>query len=115
MDKRSEQRIPRNVRFFVHVHDCQDEPDMVGMSVACEAVDFSLNGLQLRTGDRLIPGTLLNITIGIGQPFAMYLLRGEIRWQRPVDDEYAMGIQLKEADGTDLSAWQSSFDDIFAA
>ena len=113
MDKRSEARIPHNVRFFVHIHACEDDPDMVGMSIACEAIDFSPKGLQFRTDQSLIPGSLLNVTIGIGKPFAMYLLRGEVRWVREVDDDYAMGILLRAAEGTDLKDWQSAFDEIF--
>lgn len=115
MDKRSELRVPHNVRFFVHVHECDSDPDMVGVSIACEAVDFSRHGLQLHSDDRLETGTVLNITIGIGEPFAMYLLRGEIRWARDLgNDTHAMGIMLKDQDGTDFAAWEASFDDIFA-
>ena len=79
MDKRREPRIEHKIRFFVHVHECDDDRDMVGVSVACVAIDFSGHGLQLRTDKKLPTGTLLNISIGIGDPFAMYLLRGEIR------------------------------------
>ena len=115
MDKRSEARVPKNVRFFVHVHECDEDPDMVGVSIACEAVDFSPHGLQLRTDALLHPGTILNITIGIGEPFAMYLLRGEVRWNREAGSDFACGCLLFDADGTDFAAWQSAFDDIFTA
>ncbi len=105
MQKRKEPRIEQHVRFFLHVHKCAEDPDLVGVSVACEAVDFSSHGLQLRTDQDLPPKTLLNITIGIGDPFAMYLLRGEIRWTKAVDDEYYTGVLLSEEEGTDLDAW----------
>lgn len=115
MDKRSEARIQHNVRFFVHVHDCEEDPDLIGVSIACEAVDFSPHGLQFRSDQSLPPGTLLNITIGIGDPFAMYLLRGEVRWSRSLDeDDIAIGILLHDAEGTDLEKWQSTFGDIFS-
>ncbi len=115
MDKRSESRVPRNVRFFVHVHACNEDPDLVGVSLECEAVDFSLHGLQLKTDEAVPVGSLLNITIGIGDPFAMYLLRGEVRWRRPNRELQAMGIMLHHEDETDFDAWGESFDDIFAA
>ena len=79
MDKRREPRIEHKIRFFVHIHECNDNPDLVGVSIACEAVDFSSHGMQIRTDRELTPKTLLKITIGIGDPFAMYVLRGEIR------------------------------------
>ncbi len=105
MEKRSEPRIEQHLRFFVHVYECAEDPDLVGVSIACEAVDFSGHGMQFRTDQDLAPKTLLNITVGIGDPFAMYLLRGEIRWTKSEDEEYYMGVMLSEAEGTDLDAW----------
>lgn len=88
---------------------------MVGVSIACEALDFSGHGLQLRTDQGLTTQTLLNITIGIGNPFAMFLLRGEVRWVRPGEDEYYMGILFKEESGTDLEAWISQFESLIVS
>ncbi|MEX0943603.1 MAG: PilZ domain-containing protein [Pseudomonadales bacterium] len=115
MDKRSETRIAHDIRFFVQVHECKENPDLVGESVACAAVDFSPHGLQFRTEEALIPGSLLNITIGIGEPSVRYLLRGEIRWVRNNDGKHAMGILLQDTVDTDFETWISGFDEIFAA
>jgi hypothetical protein len=76
-DKRQERRIANGIHFFVHVHECAQDPDLVGESISAEAVDVSAHGLQFHTGDALYSGSLLNVTIGVGDPFAMYLLRGE--------------------------------------
>ena len=115
MEQRSEARVPHNIRFFVHVHECREDPEMVGVSVACEAVDFSPNGLQFRTDQPLLQGSLINITIGIGEPFAMFLLRGEIRWIRQVGDTHAMGILLQDESNTDYEVWQRRFAEVFSA
>jgi len=108
-EQRSEERIEHNFRFFVHVHESKSEPDMVGMSLECEAIDFSAHGMQFSTNSELTAGTLLNLTIGIGEPFAMYLLRGEVRWARQKDDVYYMGVLLKPAEDTDLQKWNDAF------
>ena len=94
MDKRAEARIEHNVRFFVHVHESKKEPDMVGMSLECEAIDVSAHGMQFSTNADLSAGSIINITIGVGEPFAMYALRGEVRWTRPDDNVYLMGVLL---------------------
>ena len=47
MEKRGELRIPRDIRFFVHIHECKEDHDLVGVSVACEAIDFSPRGLHV--------------------------------------------------------------------
>ncbi len=113
MDKRREPRVEHKIRFFVHVHECDEDPDMVGVSIACEALDFSSHGLQLHADQELAPKTLLNITIGIGQPFAMYLLRGQVRWVKSEDGEYYMGVLLLTEEGTDLNAWVTQFESLF--
>ena len=113
MEHRTETRVESHVRFFVHVHECEADHDLVGTSLTCEAVDFSVHGLQLVTDEDLPIGTMLDVTIGIGDPFAMYLLRGEVRWVRKRSDEVFMGVLIREADGTDLADWIGHFDETF--
>ncbi|MBO6555912.1 MAG: PilZ domain-containing protein [Pseudomonadales bacterium] len=113
MEQRKETRIDYNIRFFVHVHESKDEPEMVGLSLECEAIDFSAHGVQFSTNSVLTAGTLVNVTIGIGEPFAMYMLRGEVRWVRPKDEAVYMGILLTPAENTDLDRWLANFDELF--
>lgn len=113
MDKRKEGRIDYNLRFFVHVHHSEADADMVGMSLTCDAIDISAHGMQFSTNAELTAGTILNVTIGIGEPFAMYLLRGEVRWVRTSGDEYLMGVLLQSAQDTDLDRWLENFDTLF--
>ena len=116
MEKRSEARIEHNIRFFVHVHAADREPDMIGMSLQCDAIDFSAHGMQFSTNAELSAGALINITIGIGEPFAMYLLRGEVRWMRQGEDDlYLMGVLLQYTEDTDLDKWIADFEENFPA
>ena len=108
-EQRSENRIEQSFRFFVHVHESEAEPDMVGMSLQCEAIDFSAHGMQFSTNSELSPGSLVNLTIGIGEPFALYLLRGEVRWTRQKDGIYRMGVLIKPAEDTDYQKWTDAF------
>jgi len=114
MDKRAEPRVTHNIRFFVHVHECEDDPDLVGTSLACEAIDFSTRGMQFSCTQALPVKSILSITIGIGEPFAMYLLQGEVRWIRTVEDELCMGVLLQENEGTDFAKWEQDFTNVFS-
>ena len=109
MDKRGEPRVPHQIRFFVHVEECKDDPDLVGVSVECEAIDFSTRGMQFKTNTSLYPRSLLAITIGVGEPFAMYQLKGEIRWVRETNGDVFMGVLLNEDDDSDYQKWEESF------
>ena len=110
MEQRREARVDYNIRFFVHVHESDTDLDMVGQSLQCEAVDFSAHGMQFSTNRELSVKTLLNITIGVGEPFSMFLLRGEVRWVRQSGDVFNMGILLQPAEETDLQRWVDNFD-----
>lgn len=114
MDKRSEPRFGRHFRFFVHVHECDEKPDLVGVSVVCEAVDMSRHGMQFLIQQIIPVGSTLNITIGVGDPFAMFLLIGEIRWLRQTEDGCFIGVLLREQEA-DFADWGSRFDEIFRA
>lgn len=109
MEHRAETRMDFNVRFFVHVHESKNEPDMVGLSLECEAIDFSAHGMQFSTNSVLSTGSLVNVSIGIGEPFSMYVLRAQVRWLRPKDGAYYMGVMLLAEDGTDLEQWVENF------
>ncbi len=114
MNKRAEDRIESQIRFFVHVCECETDPSLVGTSVTCQGVDFSAHGLQLKTDDLLPVDSHLNITIGIGDPFSMYLLSGEVRWARSTNDGSFMGILLEKRERTDYEAWVERFNELFA-
>lgn len=105
MEHRAESRVDFNVRFFVHVHESKAEPDMAGLSLECEAIDFSAHGMQFSTNSVLSNGALVNVSVGVGDPFSMYVLRAQVRWLRPKGDEYYMGVMLLAEDGTDLEQW----------
>jgi len=114
MDKRAEPRVNHNIRFFVHVHECADDPDLVGTSLACEAIDFSTRGMQFSCAESLPVRSILSVTIGIGEPFAMYLLQGEVRWVRTVEDQLCMGVLLEENENTDYAKWEQDFTNVFS-
>ena len=107
IDKRSE---PRVVDSIAHIHECHDDPWLVGESIACEAIDFSSHGLQLKTDHALVPSTLLNITLSIGDSGTRYQLRGEILWTEIIDTDCHMGMTFSEEKGTDLDAWVDQFE-----
>ena len=44
-EQRSEPRISTHMKFFVHIHECAEDHDMVGTSITCEALDFSIHGV----------------------------------------------------------------------
>jgi len=113
MNNRVEPRVAHQSKFFVHVHECSQAPEMVGVSVECEAIDFSTRGMQFKTNDQLMPRSLVKITIGIGDPTATYELLGEIRWVRSGECDFSVGVLLHEASNSDYAKWATAFNTTF--
>lgn len=113
-ENRLEPRTIRNIGIFAHVHSCDEMPELVGVSIPCNTTDFSLHGLQCNSDVLLPKGSLINNTVGIGHPFAMYLLLGEIRWVHESEEEMSMGVSLMENEASDFERWLKDFDTIFA-
>ena len=120
MEKRKETRVEYKVKLLVHVHQCDHDPDLVGVSIECKAVDISTSGLRLITNQKLTPRTILNIIIGIGDASATYYLRGYILYVTEnfsrvlsspsgLPDRYFIGVSLLDEEGTDVSAWVDQF------
>ena len=115
MEQRREGRIEHQVKFFFEILECEDDLDMVGTSIECETVDFSCHGLQFYAEQEIVPEMVLNITIGVGNPFSMYLLRGIVRWVLTSEEEDGCwaGVEMQEAEGTDLPLWINQFENTF--
>ncbi len=99
-----------DMEFVAHIHECDDDPELVGKSIACEITDFSGHGLHVFTDVALVTDTLLNIKISIGSSISSYGLRGEIRWTKITDNRCHMGIHFEEDEG--LDAWVADFGDV---
>ncbi|MCH7743734.1 MAG: PilZ domain-containing protein [Proteobacteria bacterium] len=110
MDKRREPRVAHGLKFIAHIHECLDDPGLEGESIECHAIDVSTHGIRLHTDKALVPNTLLNIVISIGDPPTQYKLRGEIRWTKIIDNNCHMGVVFSEEKGTDLDAWGAHID-----
>ncbi len=113
MDKRVEPRVPHEVKFFVHIKECEQDAELIGLSVECIAVDLSTHGMQFKTDVELYSGATLGITLGIGEPFAMYELFGTVRWVRSGEDEYFMGVLLEDGGRSDFAKWEADFTALF--
>ena len=53
----------------------------------------------------LVPDVVLDITIKAGDPPSVYNFVGKICWEKIIGNHCQMGIQLEEAEGTDLITW----------
>ncbi len=112
-DKRMYPRLESDDRLFVQVVLCAPEPDLIGTTVACRAVNLSIGGIQFRTDVKMPLGSLLDLWVDIRSRPGKFFLAGEVRWVRPTAesedgaaDDWIVGAQLRPGAATDIVEWQ---------
>ncbi|NJN52920.1 MAG: PilZ domain-containing protein [Gammaproteobacteria bacterium] len=108
-DKRMHARLDSEDRLFVQVVLAAMDPDLVGTTVSCTAMNLSVGGIQFRTGTSLPTGTLLDLWVDVRSRPGKFFLAGEVRWARPGTDdsgEWVIGVQLKSGAATDILDWR---------
>jgi Tfp pilus assembly protein PilZ len=111
-DKRMHPRLESDDRLFTQVVLSADQPDLVGTTLSCTAVNMSVGGIQFRTHTPLPVGALLDLWVDIASRPGKFFLAGEIRWTRPgeADEDgrpvWYVGVQLKSGAATDILDWR---------
>ena len=112
-DKRMHPRLQSDDRLFTQVVLAADDPELVGTTLSCTAVNMSVGGIQFRTTHDVPVGTLLDLWVDVASRPGKFFLAGEVRWSRPTGeyDEngaelHFVGVQLKAGAATDILDWR---------
>lgn len=112
LDKRMHPRLESDDRLFTQVVLSADEPDLVGTTLSCTAINMSVGGIQFATTQPLPVGALLDLWVDISTRPGKFFLSGEVRWTRPgeptLDGQptWLIGVQLKSGAATDILDWR---------
>lgn len=120
-DKRLHPRLDSDDRLFSQVVLAADEPELVGETLSCRAVNMSMGGIQFKTSQPVPVGTLLDLWVDVASRPGKFFLAGEVRWSRPTAeyDEngvemHFIGVQLKSGAATDILDWRDYHTSAFA-
>lgn len=112
-DQRMHPRIESDDRLFVQVVLSSADPELVGTTVSCQALNLSVGGIQFRTDMAIPNGSLLDLWVDIRSRPGKFFLAGEVRWMRPMAEEdpldtdgWVIGVQLKSGAATDILDWR---------
>jgi len=112
LDKRMHPRLESDDRLFTQVVLSADNPDLVGTTLSCTAINMSVGGIQFVTHEPLPIGALLDLWVDISSRPGKFFLAGEVRWTRPGEDGddgnpvWRVGVQLKSGAATDILDWR---------
>lgn len=120
-DQRLHPRLESDDRLFTQVVLSSEEPEIVGITLACTAVNLSVGGIQFRTNSPVPAGSLLDLWVDVSNRPGKFFLAGEVRWSRPtgnIDDkgqpEWFIGVQLKTGAATDIVDWRDYHTNTYA-
>lgn len=112
LDKRMHARLESDDRLFTQVVLSADDPELVGTTLSCTAINMSVGGIQFVTATPLPIGALLDLWVDISSRPGKFFLAGEVRWTRPGEGEprkptlWHVGVQLKSGAATDIIDWR---------
>jgi len=112
-DKRLHPRVESDDRLFTQVVLAADEPELVGTTLSCTAINMSIGGIQFKTTEPVPVGTLLDLWVDVSSRPGKFFLAGEVRWSRPTAEAdengtelHFVGVQLKSGAATDILDWR---------
>lgn len=98
-------RIDKEEDVLVDILQCQEQPELNDMSLACRTVDVSEYGMRLGSDVAIPVKSRLALRLDVNSK--VYRLEGEVRWARQ-DEQYYIGLLLDEA-SPDFDAWMKMF------
>jgi Tfp pilus assembly protein PilZ len=112
-DKRLHPRLESDDRLFTQVVLSSENPDLVGTTLSCTAINLSVGGIQFRTNSPVPAGSLLDLWVDVSSRPGKFFLAGEVRWSRRSgttnlkgEEEWFIGVQLKSGAATDITDWR---------
>ena len=112
-DQRLHPRLVSDDRLFSQVVLSSDEPQLVGTTLSCNAVNLSVGGIQFRTSAEVPAGALLDLWVDVSSRPGKFFLAGEVRWCRTTGEvnakgkaEWLIGVQLRSGAATDIVDWR---------
>ena len=112
-DKRLHPRTESDDRLFTQVVLAAENPNLVGVTLSCTAINMSVGGIQFKTAQPVPIGTLLDLWVDVSSRPGKFFLAGEVRWSRPTGEHdengrelHFIGVQLKSGAATDILDWR---------
>lgn len=100
-DKRQEYRLTTSETVYIELDG--EEPAIL----VSHASDLSANGLQVALDQPLPVGNIYSLCVQFASPDVRFVLAGEVKWCRPAERGYRLGVALFESDDTAIAAWKA--------
>lgn len=103
-EQRQEYRLSISEAVYIELE--AEQGDDAARILLSRSTDLSANGLQVELDRSLPVGNIYPLCIQLYSPKVRYVLTGEIKWCRPSNGRYLIGIALFESDDTAIVSWK---------
>ena len=100
------ERIEREEDVLLDIIECVGDPDLNDTSLACQTVDVSEEGMQIKLSMEIPKGSTIGLRLDLIKD--IYRLVGEVRWTKE-EGHHFVGVLLSD-DSPDYKAWQEMFE-----
>ncbi len=117
-ERRSESRLYEETTIFVEIYNGENNPlnNSSTNVIICNSLDLSANGIQIQIDHSIPAGTVLRICAEIHQENiaedeisnkqkTLYLF-GEVKWSSACDEMFNIGMELYDAEDSDIIFWK---------
>lgn len=106
-ERRIEYRAACDARLFAQITS-SSEPDLIGTTFSCRAIDVSAGGLCLSSESFVPEGSKLDIWVENDSRPGKYFLTSDVRWVDTSGDTggCTVGVELHESPTTDIDQWR---------
>ena len=112
-ERRRHVRLEVDEKLFVQIVSASDAEELVGKTYFCKTVDVSESGLKITVEQEVPKKCEVELWVQVQSTGKKYFLFGQTQWCmgfKHANGSYELGIQLQQADKTDLEEWRYLFD-----
>jgi hypothetical protein len=92
-DKRHLERGPFSYQVLIECND-PDSGSFGPVQLRAEGIDINSNGIGILTEKPINPGGVVKVYLPLGDPKTMIATLSEVRWTRPSEGNYRMGLHF---------------------
>ena len=114
-ERRKHPRIMRDDQLFIQILGASENPELVGTTLSCSALDVSSQGVRLGVENEVPVASEIELWIDIKGMAGKYFLNGSVKWCYELDSDgvtFEIGIELNDKALTDFKSWQELLEEL---
>ncbi|WP_163832131.1 PilZ domain-containing protein [Spartinivicinus ruber] len=107
-DKRQEYRLTAHEVVYIQTSAASVDNTEPSRIIISNSLDISANGMRITSSEDLVIGSIYPTCVQLESPSCRLQLVTEVKWSKKLEsgNEYSIGLEIFESDGTDIQKWK---------